>query len=40
LPEQFECATKKLTDCVCCIGCRHSHLGVPPGVVGGVGDKG
>jgi hypothetical protein len=38
LPQQFECAIKKLTACVCCIGCKHSHVGVPPTVE--VGDKG
>lgn len=34
LPRQFEGAIRELTLAVCCIGCRHTHLGVPP-VVGG-----
>lgn len=34
LPCQFEDAVRQLTFAVCCIGCRHTHLGVPP-VVGG-----
>jgi hypothetical protein len=33
LPQQFECAIRKMTACVCCIGCRHSHVGVPRGPV-------
>ena len=34
LPQQFEEAIRKLTAHVCCIGCKHTHLGVPP-VIGG-----
>lgn len=34
LPRQFEDAVRELTLAVCCIGCKHTHLGVPP-VVGG-----
>jgi hypothetical protein len=34
LPPQFEEAIRKLTAHVCCIGCKHTHLGVPP-VIGG-----
>lgn len=30
LPEQFEEAVRKVTRSVCCIGCRHTHVGVPP----------
>ena len=30
LPVPFEMAIRKLTACVCCVGCKHSHLGVPP----------
>lgn len=30
LPESFERAIKSITACVCCIGCKHSHVGVPP----------
>ena len=31
LPVPFEMAIRKVTACVCCVGCKHSHLGVPPG---------
>lgn len=31
LPVPFELAIRKVTACVCCVGCKHSHLGVPPG---------
>lgn len=34
LPRQFEDAVRELTLAVCCIGCRHTHLGIPP-VIGG-----
>jgi hypothetical protein len=34
LPEAFERAIKKVTACVCCIGCKHSHLGVPSSAAG------
>lgn len=30
LPKRFEEAVRKLTEAVCCIGCRHTHVGVPP----------
>ncbi len=30
LPQPFEAAIRKMTGAVCCIGCRHTHLGVPP----------
>jgi hypothetical protein len=30
LPRHFEEAIRKLTAAVCCIGCRHTHVGVPP----------
>jgi hypothetical protein len=30
LPQRFEEAIKKVTTAVCCIGCKHSHVGVPP----------
>ncbi len=30
LPRRFEEAIRKLTEAVCCIGCRHTHVGVPP----------
>jgi len=35
LPPQFEEAIKKVTTAVCCVGCKHSHVGVPP-VAGGM----
>ena len=28
-PERFETAIRKITGAVCCIGCRHTHVGVP-----------
>lgn len=34
LPIQYEDAIRKLTLAVCCLGCRHTHVGVPP-VTGG-----
>ncbi len=34
LPEAFERAIKNITACVCCIGCRHSHVGVPSPAAG------
>ena len=30
LPTRFEEAIRKMTGFVCCIGCRHTHVGVPP----------
>ncbi len=30
LPERFEEAVRKLTRSVCCIGCRHTHVGIAP----------
>jgi hypothetical protein len=30
LPTRFEEAIRKTTGFVCCIGCRHTHVGVPP----------
>ena len=30
IPKRFEDATRKLTTVVCCLGCQHTHLGVPP----------
>jgi hypothetical protein len=35
LPQRFEEAIRKVTAAVCCVGCRHSHLGVPA-VAGGL----
>jgi hypothetical protein len=34
LLSQFEEAVRNLTAQVCCIGCKHTHFGVPP-VIGG-----
>ena len=34
LPEAFERAIRNITVCVCCIGCKHSHGGVPPSTTG------
>jgi hypothetical protein len=34
LPEAFEPAIKRITACVCCIGCRHSHVGRLPSATG------
>jgi hypothetical protein len=33
-PRHLEEAIRKLTEAVCCIGCRHAHVGAPP-VIGG-----
>jgi hypothetical protein len=30
LPQQFEDAIRKITAAVCCVGCKHAHVGVPP----------
>lgn len=30
LPHRFEEAIKKITAAVCCLGCRHTHVGVSP----------
>ena len=35
LPQRFEEATRKVATAVCCVGCKHSHVGVPP-VAGGL----
>jgi hypothetical protein len=29
-PRRFEEAIRKITSAVCCIGCKHTHVGVPP----------
>jgi hypothetical protein len=34
-PEPFERAIKEITAVVCCVGCKHSHLGVAPGAMTG-----
>lgn len=30
VPRRFEEALRKVTAAVCCIGCKHTHVGVPP----------
>ena len=30
LPQRFNEAIRKITMAVCCVGCKHAHLGVPP----------
>ena len=35
LPQRFEEAIRKVTAAVCCVGCKHAHVGVPP-LVGGL----
>ena len=35
VPQRFEEAIRKVTSAVCCVGCKHSHVGVPP-VAGGL----
>lgn len=30
LPQRFEEAIRKITAAVCCVGCKHTHVGVPP----------
>jgi hypothetical protein len=34
VPQRFEEAIRKITAAVCCIGCKHTHVGVPPNVHG------
>lgn len=34
LPIQYEDAIRRLTLAVCCLGCRHTHVGVPPATGG------
>jgi hypothetical protein len=34
LPQRFEEAIRKITAAVCCIGCKHVHVGVSPEVQG------
>jgi hypothetical protein len=35
MPQRFEEAIRRVTAAVCCVGCKHSHVGVPP-VAGGL----
>jgi hypothetical protein len=30
LPQRFEEAIRKITAAACCVGCKHTHVGVPP----------
>jgi hypothetical protein len=30
LPQRFEGAIRKITAATCCVGCKHTHVGVPP----------
>ena len=30
LPQRFEDAIGKITAAACCVGCKHTHVGVPP----------
>jgi hypothetical protein len=32
VPLRFEEVIRKVTGAVCCIGCNHTHVGVPPQV--------
>jgi hypothetical protein len=35
IPPPFEDAIRRVTTAVCCIGCRHTHVGIPP-IAGGL----
>jgi hypothetical protein len=39
LPSQFEEAIRRVTAATNCVGCRHTHVGVPPAVRGQTYDK-
>lgn len=34
VPQRFEDAIRKITAAVCCVGCKHTHVGVPPVTAG------
>jgi len=34
IPSRFEEAIRRITAATCCVGCRHTHVGVPPVVRG------
>ena len=36
LPQRFEAAARKIAEQVCCVGCTHTHVGVPRVNVGGI----
>ncbi len=40
IPPPFEEAIRKTTAAVCCVGCKHTHVAVPPFVVNHVTNKG
>lgn len=40
VPPPFEEAIRKMTAAVCCVGCKHTHVGVSPVVVNHVTNKG
>ena len=39
-PPPFEEAIRKITAAACCVGCKHTHVGVPPVVVNHVTNNG
>jgi hypothetical protein len=39
-PPSFEEAIRKTTAAACCVGCKHTHVGVPPVVVNRITNKG
>lgn len=36
LPQRFEEAIRKITVAACCVGCKHTHVGIPPVIKGGI----
>jgi hypothetical protein len=34
LPPQFEEAIRRITAATCCVGCKHTHVGIPPATKG------
>ena len=36
IPPPFEEVIRKVTAAICCVGCKHSHVGVPPVAAGGL----
>jgi hypothetical protein len=40
LPPPFEEAIRKITAAACCVGCKHTHVGVPPVAVNHVTNNG
>lgn len=35
MPQRFEEVIRKVTAAVCCVGCKHTHVSVPPAIDGG-----